>query len=178
MIDDDIMERRIRTFWGYGSPEAPVWFVGMEEGLSLQTSDSELYQRFLSADEKIFIDLRRDMRKVRDHIDWFEPYIEGRRPRIQPYWRFLFVLYLFLKTRGEPSTEEIRKYQGTLLADDQAKETAALELMPLPSNKADDSTWIYAKYSALSFKNRGAYIAKYKAGRTRACRHLEDSQII
>ena len=33
-IREDYIRWRLENFWGYGSFDASVWFVGMEEGLS------------------------------------------------------------------------------------------------------------------------------------------------
>ena len=41
MLTSDILQDRIKNFWGYGSLDAKVWFVGMEEGLG-PTVDTEL----------------------------------------------------------------------------------------------------------------------------------------
>lgn len=32
MFDDDLLTVFVRRFFGYGSWEAPIWFIGMEEG--------------------------------------------------------------------------------------------------------------------------------------------------
>ena len=70
MITADLVHRRIANFWGYRSFEAPVWFVGMEEGLGPET---ELEERFRAADGKTIIDMRRDMTRVQQHMRRFQP---------------------------------------------------------------------------------------------------------
>jgi hypothetical protein len=42
----DLIIERIKNFWGYGSFSAPVWFVGMEEGLNPDIDVQELNLRF------------------------------------------------------------------------------------------------------------------------------------
>ena len=31
MINKELIQNRIDNFWGYGSLDAPVWFIGIEE---------------------------------------------------------------------------------------------------------------------------------------------------
>ena len=42
MITQKLIKRRIENFWGYGSFEAPVWFVGMEEGRDPKANEDDL----------------------------------------------------------------------------------------------------------------------------------------
>ena len=131
MITADLVQRRVTNFWGYGSSEAPVWFVGMEEGLGPET---ELEERFRVSDGKATIDIRRDMARIPHAMRWFQP----PRPPIQQTWKYpialyLFLLYLFLRN-GRPSTpEEIRAYQLDVLGDVDRKDSCVIELMPLPA---------------------------------------------
>ena len=55
MIDEDIVHRRMKQFWGYRSFEAPVWFVGMEEGLG-DTDEKELELRFQATDGRATVE--------------------------------------------------------------------------------------------------------------------------
>ena len=31
-LDSELLERFINTFVGFGNPQAPIWFIGIEEG--------------------------------------------------------------------------------------------------------------------------------------------------
>src|ERR1700730_4487708 len=105
MITSDLLQRRLNTFWGYGSLDAPTWFVGMEEGLT-STDISELEIRFHATDGKITADMRSDMTALSSHLKWFRPPFP-----LQYTWRYIIVLYLSLVNGRPPSREEMREYQ-------------------------------------------------------------------
>ena len=160
MITNTLIQRRIEMFWGYGSLKSPVWFVGMEEGLGFNTSEEQLEARFLATDGKTTVDMRRDMMQVQDHIKCVM-----NSPRIQPTWKYPIAICLYLKNRRVPLKEEIRNYQEFILGDNIRKQDAVIELMPLPSNKAHESAWIYGKYGISGLNSRKEYIAIYKTKR-------------
>lgn len=81
-------------------------------------------------------------------------------------------LYLYLKNGRKPTTEEIREYQAMRLGDTVLKETVALELMPLPAIKTDESTWIYGKLGIPGLATRSAYLKTYKPERVQKLREL------
>lgn len=153
-----LTQNRLKNFWGYGSLEAPTWFIGMEEGLG--NGAPHILERFRVADGKMTVDMRRDMKAVADHIRWFQ-----HGAPIQATWKYPIALYLYLKNNHIPSTEDIRKYQSSRLGDSSLKETAAIELMPLPSTKAHESTWIYGDLNIPELSTRAEYLAAYKQER-------------
>lgn len=157
-----LIERRIQNFFGYGSLDAPVWFVGMEEGLGHKSDiDRKLEIRFRAADGKVVIDMRKDLRELEEHMKWFE-----RGGKIQPTWKYPIALYLFFRNKNRSVTkEEIRHHQTVILGDCEIKETVTIELMPLPAQKADEATWLYAKYGISGLTTRREYIETYKAMR-------------
>lgn len=157
-----LIEERIKNFWGYGSLEATTWFIGMEEGLDSNATQEQLIARFKSAHGKATVDMRRDMQEVKDHIRWFSP-----NPPIQQSWKYPIALYLYLKNKRVPTTEEIREYQSKSLGDDLLKETVAIELMPLPSNKAHQSTWKYSDVDVVGLITRDEYLKTYKPERVK-----------
>jgi hypothetical protein len=166
MLTRELIERRLNNFWGYGSFQAPVWFLGMEEGLSPQDK-KELDKRFLAADGKLTIDMRRDMAELTGHMKWFRPPFP-----IQPAWQYPIALYLFLKNNAEPSQQEIRGHQSIVLGDMELKETTAIELMPLPSAKADDSEWLYGNHGVPGLRTRQEYMDTYKGRRIQKLKAL------
>jgi hypothetical protein len=160
-----LTENRLKNFWGYGSLDAPTWFIGMEEGLG--DGIEHIEKRFRAADGKATVDMRNDMKEVEDHIRWFQ-----QNAPIQSTWKYPIALYLYLKNGTAPSTDEIREYQALRLGDTTLKETVGLELMPLPSTKADQSTWIYDTLNIPGLATRAEYLNTYKSERTQKLREL------
>jgi hypothetical protein len=161
MITTELVHRRIANFWGYGSFEAPAWFVGMEEGLGPET---ELEERFRASDGKATIDIRRDMARVPHHIRWFRP----PTPPIQQTWKYPLALYLFLSNGRSPTSEEIRAYQLDVLGDIDRKNSCVIELMPLPARSTTDDDWLYSPFVG----SRQQYLERYKPERVRQLRTL------
>jgi hypothetical protein len=162
-----LVEERIKNFWGYGSLEATTWFVGMEEGLDANATKEQLIARFKSAHGKATVDMRRDMQEVKDHIRWFSP-----NPPIQQSWKYPIALFLYLKNKRVPTTEEIREYQSTSVGDDILKETVAIELMPLPSNKAHQNSWKYGDVDVAGLTTRDEYLKTHKPERVKKLTEL------
>lgn len=167
ILEPELVQSRIRTFWGYGSLDAPTWFVGMEEGLEPDATLAHLAERFRVADGKITTDMRRGMEKVYGHTRWF-----NENALVQPTWKYPIALYLYLKTNRIPTKEEIRDFQALRLGDSEARETMNVELMPLPSNKAHERTWLYGALGIPGLATRSEYIATYKPERVRKLRKL------
>ncbi len=166
MITPDILQNRIKNFWGYGSLDAKVWFIGMEEGLG-DVTETELEDLMLACDGKSMVDLRQDLSHLPKFMRWFqEPF------PVQPTWRYPIALYLYLKNRRIPSQQEIREHQGLIFGDSAIKESAAIELMPLPSKKADESTWLYREYGLQGLSSRKEYLTTYKPKRIQELKHL------
>ena len=165
MISEKLVQDRL-DFWGYGSFNAPVWFVGMEEGLPALDAE-QLEARFRVTQGRPLVDIRQEMAPVLGHMKWFkEPY------PIQATWKYLIALHLCLKDGQRPSRADIALFQGMRFADTAIAATAAIELMPLPSSKAHQSTWLYGSYPGLGLASRSEYLAKYKPSRVRQLREL------
>lgn len=167
MITPELIKRRIENFWGYGSLDAPVWFVGMEEGLGPTTDTEELEIRFRAADGKVTIDMRLDMGHLVGHMKWFR-----KDSPIQATWKYPIALYLYLKNRQAPSKEDIRYHQGLVLGDISQCESTTIELMPLPSRKASESTWLYKEYGVPSLDSRKKYLETFKPARVQELKQL------
>ncbi len=158
---------RIENFWGYGNLESQVWFVGMEEGLEAEATLTHLAERFRVADGQSSVDMRGEMNNVYGHMRWFRP-----GAPIQQTWKYPIALYLYLKNGCAPTKEEIRTYQVLRLGDYQSRETVTIELMPLPSNKANESAWLYGDLGISHLSNRAEYLATYKPKRVRKLQGL------
>lgn len=167
MLTPDLIKNRIKKFWGYGSLESPVWYVGMEEGLNPTIDTKELDIRFKSADGMATVDMRKDMAHLAGHMKWF-----NKDSPIQPTWKYPIALYLYLKNHRIPTKEEIREHQGLVLGDKQKKESTTIELMPLPSQKTSESTWLYKNYGVPGLNSREEYLNTYRPKRVQELKHL------
>jgi hypothetical protein len=163
MITSDLIERRINNFWGYGSLDAPVWLVGMEEGLG-DTDNEELEARFRATNGKTTVDIRLDMKNVPGHMKWFQPQAQP-----QFTWKYPIALYLYMKDGNPPSPTEILTCQIHSFGDVDLKQTAVLELMPLPEgSKGSPDTWRYHDYV-----DRKTYLGRvYKNNRANQLKNM------
>ncbi len=157
---DVLIRKRIKDFWGYGSLKSPVWFVGMEEGVGAGTPRKDFLTRFRLSENKVTIDMREGMEIYPDHMRWFK---DGAP--IQPTWKYPIALYLYLKNNMIPMREEVREHQIHTLADSKKKETACIELMPLPANSIKENSWVYGKLNVPNLSTRKEYIETYKPRR-------------
>ncbi|MBV9862063.1 MAG: hypothetical protein JO267_07930 [Alphaproteobacteria bacterium] len=168
MIHIDHVRWRLENFWGYGSLEAPVWFIGMEEGLS-NGGEQFLTARFAATYTKVTADIRRDMSEVKDHMIWFEPQNAEPPYRIQTTIKYPIALYLYLRDGAEPTKRAISIFQGEQFG---GAETCALELMPLPSNNTHATAWLYGDYASLKLGTRAQYLKAFKQVRVEKLREL------
>src|ERR1700730_12362379 len=167
-IPEDYIRWRLENFWGYGSFHAPVWFVGMEEGLS-NGGEDYLPARFVAANRKVLVDIRWDMINVKDHMIWFTRRV-GKTPYpIQQTIRFPIALYLYLSLGREPTKNEVSIFQGEQYGGESA---CAIDLMPLPSNNTQESSWLYEKHASLGLATRSRYLETYLPIRVRKLREI------
>lgn len=169
MITADLLKRRLKKFWGYGSLDSPVWLIGMEEGLGPISDVDELEKRFRATDGKVTVDIRLDMESVPDHIKWFK--CEPTCP-IQSTLKYPIALHLYLKNGLKPTQQDIRKVQGCCLADVAKKETATIDLLPLPSRNTSEATWLYKNYDVPGLISRREYLVMYKPKRVLELKEL------
>ena len=141
-MNDELLEKRIETFYGYGNYQGKYWFIGMEEAGG---EDLENINLRVNTWEK-----REEKRKEKE-IDDVAEYHEDMGlwdKKIQKTWKGLIRITLSANGQYNINTDDVRKYQLDELGR-KDKETCLLELFPLPSPSIDD--WIYAKYYQLSF---------------------------
>jgi hypothetical protein len=167
MIDSNLLNDRIENFFGYGSLDSIVWFVGMEEGLNPDIDVKELDLRLKCAFGQTTVDMRKDMSLLKGHMKWFK-----KDSPIQATWKYPIALYLYLKNNTIPEKEEIREHQGLILGDKDKKESTTIELMPLPSQKTHESTWLYGKYNVAGLNSRSEYLEMYKPERVQKLKKL------
>jgi len=134
MLDAARLRDFINRFYGYGTWNAKLWFVGMEEGGG--ESPDEIDRRLKAWDGSN--DLM-DLKVFHDHInlhgrDWF-----SERPPIQHTWGKL--IRTILRAAGrDTNTEAVRQYQRDALGRRDGS-TALIELLPLPSPSLN--RWTY-----------------------------------
>lgn len=139
---------KIEQFAGYGAIEAPVVFVGMEEGLADSDLDFELIRR--SRFDKQVMDIQTAHKGMKGAA-WFGP----QRVKIQWTWRPMCDVMLRRSGILEPNREQHRDYQANELGRENG-ETLLLELLPYPHKRSDG--WAYSKYGR--FRNRKEYEAQ------------------
>ena len=145
MIDWSCIER----FIGYGNLDAPVVFVGMEEGLPsvkalsedllfrsrfAPVMDAELAHRGLAKGPRLFSD----------------------KPRRQPTWRVMADVMLHYEavtfTSDKERARARKSYRATRLGSE-GGDSLLMELLPYPNK--NKSTWLYSE----RFPNRDDYVA-------------------
>ena len=170
MITSDILQNRIKNFWGYGSLESPVWLVGMEEGFR-STSDigvdrKMLERQFLLPMANGMFDASRPVDSDICDLTNLSPFLPNATT--QATWKFPIALLLFLKNGRIPYKEEILDFQRFILADGKKNEAATIELMPLPSPRTSD--WLYGDIAG--FETREFYLNTYRGPRSKGLRDL------
>ncbi|MBD5657186.1 MAG: hypothetical protein IAI50_18700 [Candidatus Eremiobacteraeota bacterium] len=140
---------RIERFIGFGRLDAPVVFIGMEEGLkSREGLESDLAIR--SAYEGQIMDLKQAHRGIADADVYFDPELAT----IQRTWRVMADLMLRREGNLNPSTSDRRRYQALRLGRGDG-DTLLTELLPYPSPGVKD--WLYARFG--HYATREVYMA-------------------
>ncbi|MEH2372129.1 hypothetical protein [Nostoc sp.] len=143
-FNDELLEKRVDTFYGYGNYQGNYWFVGMEEAGG----------DFNDINNRINIWSNRGKQEIED-IAEYHIAMETWDAKIQPTWKGLIRIILSAKGRENIDREDVRKYQIDELGR-KDKETCLLELLPLPSPSLKH--WIFAQQSRLRFlSNRDTY---------------------
>jgi hypothetical protein len=149
MLDDQLLQEFMLTFYGYGNYKGDYWFVGMEEGGG---NSLEGIARKLATWES------RGKRELEDLVG--EPGTTGvsryfrENPPIQRTWGGL-IRILFSIEGQEATRGQIRRYQRDSLARSGGN-TCLLELLPLPSPSIGH--WLYGQHSRLPYlKSRDIY---------------------
>lgn len=110
----EVIQNRLNNFWGYGSLEAPTWFIGMEPGLG-NANQTEIENCLKISNGHTTIDIRKDIEKVPTH----SKFLNGKHPPIQPTLKYPILLHLLLQAEefstDEDRKEKIRNYQTSIL---------------------------------------------------------------
>ncbi len=125
-FDDTLLADFADTFYGYGTYNAPYWFIGMEEGGG---------NTFEEINARLEAWRRRGRREAEDLRSFHEAFgmvnfFQGAAV-LQSTWNKL--IRVVLSATGRPvTTELVREYQQEQLGS-AGGETCLLELLPLPS---------------------------------------------
>ncbi len=134
----DINWDRIERFIGYGRRDAPVVFIGLEEGLSSPSAlRKDLRRR--SAFKAI-----ENVKAAHKGIEGTEQLWREKNPRIQRTWRPM--CHLMLAYVGRPTAvnkAERAKYQANELGSSHGQ-SLLMELLPYPHVSTKD--WSYKKF--------------------------------
>ncbi len=137
---------RIENFVGFGRFDAPVVFVGIEEGLASEEHlSSDLTRR--SGFEPT-MDLRKAHEGIADTDKWFGP----SKIKCQRTWRPMCDLMLRRGGTLSPTLQTRNEYQALRLGRSNG-DTLLMELLPYPHKK--NTRWLYARFGR--YPTREAY---------------------
>ncbi|MBI4086600.1 hypothetical protein HY416_01310 [Candidatus Kaiserbacteria bacterium] len=172
MITQEILQNRINNFFGYGSMEAPVWFVGMDERFDSSEGLEMLEEQFRYTEANMLggmLDASRSKINEWNHLANMGPFLP--ESELQTTWKYPIALYLYLQSGISLTTDErgrvIKEYQRNILADAEKKETATLELSPLPCPSTKKEDWLYGNSDLVGLSSRREYEREYLQERTR-----------
>lgn len=154
---------RIERFIGYGRIDAPIVFVGMEEGLaSEQGLERDLESRSAFAP---VMDLEEAHRTIADGDSLFTD-----SPRRQPTWRVMADLMLqYGKQRFSDSQSRAlaRKMYRAKELGRSTGDTLLTELLPYPHKRK--SSWLYERFG--KYATRDEYVSRLLPERQVLIRH-------
>jgi hypothetical protein len=137
---------RIESFVGFGRRDAPVVFIGMEEGLTEEESlENDLVHRSQFAP---VMDLEMASRGIAGTRKWFDLAIV----RCQRTWRPMCDLMLRREGVRAPTKDERNTYQARRLGRSDGDRLSA-ELLPYPNTRSSRWSEIYKQ----RFPNRHQY---------------------
>ncbi|WP_242046609.1 hypothetical protein [Cylindrospermum sp. FACHB-282] len=137
-LNDELVQKRIDTFYGYGNYKGKYWFIGMEEAGG---------EDFNDINDRINIWATRGQKEIDDVAKYHED-MGAWDAKIQNTWKGLIRITLSANGKENIDTEDVRQYQVNKLGRED-KETCLLELLPLPSPSINN--WIYGKHSKIPF---------------------------
>lgn len=157
MIDNQTLSDFSRGFYGYGTYDAPFWFVGMEEGGGNSERDiSARLQAWIARGCRELEDVAEYHQAIGITKHWTEV------PVLQPTWARLIRIVLSYRV-GTTSTEQVREYQRSRLGRPNG-ETCLIELLPLPS--PGTNRWLYGDLSSVpELQARETYVRSFSAWR-------------
>lgn len=148
-IDPALLAAYMERFVGFGSYDAPFWFVGMEQGGGQNVAElAKRLKAWEALGKRDLLDLAEYCAEIKEKR-W-----HGPEARIQPTLGKM--IRVVLAARGlEASADSVKEYQRTEFGR-VGKDTLIAELLPLPSRSVGD--WIYGEIADLPYlRTREAY---------------------
>jgi hypothetical protein len=128
----------ILRFQGYGRPDAPVWFAGLEEGLGQMSGLDAVHNLKARGRFRPQMDLAEAHRQLHESG---KPIDIDFKERFTPVW--IWMAKLMLARCGEPRWRDVkcaRKYVRRHLGRSNGS-TFLTELSPIPSARRSDQSW-------------------------------------
>lgn len=150
---DKDLKMYMENFFGYGDLQAPVWFIGMEEGGG---NSFENISRRLKAWRNFGSSTVLDLAEFHKEIGEANYFENENEAKLQPTWNKI-IRYLLAYEKNSSNTKNVRKFQVNRLGRF-GSGTCLLELMPLPSPKISD--WLYKDFSDLPELTSREYYTK------------------
>lgn len=140
-LDDTLLSKFIRGFYGYGSMVGKCWFIGMEEGGGNNVEEIS---------RRLDVWQQRGMPEVDDVAEYHHAIGISHNfdapPKLQTTWGKLIRIYFSLQGESTLDTESVRSFQAREFAR-RGGDICLLELLPLPSPST--AFWLYAQCSNL-----------------------------
>lgn len=170
LIQEKALKHWIDHFYGYGSWQAPVWFIGYEEGGGdVPEEVAEKFNYFFNthaaAQQPTLCDIREMYRYITFHIegpkaDLFTnryDYRFSNNAVLHGVWKNLIAFRCGYQNESLP---DVLEYQKTFFASTSSHQEALLQLYPLPS--PHNHAWYYSWLDMPPFpflKSRSLYEA-------------------
>ena len=168
MLKTDELEAYMASFFGYGDPNSPIWFVGMEEGGA--STNEEITKRlnlWTALGKRPMVDIISEKNRSNNR------YFASSNAPIQKTWGK--IIRATLVALGEESTTKaIKVYQAHRFARE-GSECSIIELMPLPAKNI--ATWAYPDFTNIPYlQSRKEYWEEMAPRRIEALRELISKQ--
>jgi hypothetical protein len=150
--DHQLLLDYCQKFYGFGSWNSKIWFIGMEEGGKGSAAEAVIKQRLELWHKRG----RKDTEAAHEFYnqlgyatEWF-----GSKPKLQSTWRQLIRVLLHSK-KITPNKDLIRKYQSEIWGRHEC-EAAIFEMFALPAGSIRE--WLYPTFTDAPFlKSRDIY---------------------
>jgi len=157
----ETLTKYMETFWGIGSWNAKIWFVGIEEGLVTNKKNEEV-RKEASRIFKYWNEAGRP--ELRDEIDFQRKVysdkgslFEGNKIAIQKTWRGIIAVYncAVLDNPRTMTKESVRTFQSNdLPAQLKTGRLCIVNLLPLPANNIKQlSSLIGSQEAAMEYRD-------------------------
>lgn len=172
MLDTQLLLNYSLNFFGYGNPNATVWFVGLEEagGRCEQVVSNRLKLWTERFDCNSIVDGYEFHRSLHDCTGNSLGRLFTDPVPVQKTWDRLIRLQLALQGHTSATRDDAQSRRKTEWARS-TSQSCLLELFPLPSPSV--KTWNYERWTSLEvFQSRPAYQSHFGAKRALAIKRL------